>query len=87
MPPDMAKRVNESINRKHITPEDELQDAFSDIANDLRLIEPDPSDWSWWVSYLLEQMGAEAERMGMHDIYKPMLRSLKQDLGNRINSD
>jgi hypothetical protein len=52
MPDDLARKVNESINRKRITPEDELQDAFRDLANDLALIEPDPRDWGWWVSYL-----------------------------------
>ena len=35
--------------------------------------------------YLLEQLEEEAERRVMRDIYKPMLRSLKQDLGNRIS--
>jgi hypothetical protein len=61
MPDYMARKVSKSINRKRLTPEDELQDAFSELANDLRLIEPDPSDWSWWVGYLLEQMEIQAK--------------------------
>lgn len=67
MPDDLARKVNESINRKRITPEDELQDAFSDLTRDLALIEPNPSDWGWWVSYLLEQLDEEAERRGKKD--------------------
>jgi hypothetical protein len=40
------------------------QDAFSDLAIDLRLIEPDPSGWSWWVGDLLEQMEMQADKRG-----------------------
>jgi hypothetical protein len=82
MPDYMAKRINESINKKRITPEDELQDAFSDIANDLRLIEPDPSDWSWWVGYLLEKMEVEAEKRGSQAYFDHMLKSLKKEVVN-----
>jgi hypothetical protein len=82
MPDYMAKRISESINKKRITPEDELQDAFRDLANDLVLIEPDPRDWGWWVSYLLEQLDEEAERRGKKDEFARMLKALRQKLGN-----
>ena len=82
MPDYMARKVSESINRKRITPEDELQDAFSDLANDLRLIEPDPSDWAWWVGYLLEQMEIQAEKRGSQAYFDHMIKSLKKDVGN-----
>ena len=44
MPESMARRVCKSINKNRITLEDELQDEFSDLAYDLRLIELDASD-------------------------------------------
>ena len=84
MPDYMARKVSESINRKRITPEDELQDAFSDLANDLRLIEPDPSDWAWWVGYLLEQMEIQAEKHGQIEQYEYTLKVLAEKLQNRI---
>jgi hypothetical protein len=40
MPEDLAKQVNEALNRKSITPEQELQDALIDIARDIALIKP-----------------------------------------------
>ena len=49
MPDDLAKQVNKALNRKSITPEQELQDAVDELARDIALIEPDPQDWSWWV--------------------------------------
>ena len=54
MPDDLAKKVSEALNKKSIPPEDELQDALEDLTRDLALIEPNPVDWGWWVSYLLE---------------------------------
>jgi len=41
------------VNKKYITPEDELQDALEEMARDIALIEPNPVDWGGWVSYLL----------------------------------
>ena len=84
MPDHMARKVNESINRKRITPEDELQYAFSEIANDLRLIEPDPSDWSWWVGYLLEQMEMQAEKHKLTKQNEYTLEVLVEKIQNRI---
>jgi hypothetical protein len=40
MPDYMAKRISESINRKRITPEDELQKALDEMAKHTSLIEP-----------------------------------------------
>jgi len=39
MPDEMAKKVREALNRKSITPEQELQDVLYDMALDLALIE------------------------------------------------
>jgi len=44
MPDDLAKKVSETLNKKRITPEDELADALEEMAQDIALIEPDPQD-------------------------------------------
>jgi hypothetical protein len=46
IPDDLANQVSEELDKKSITPEDELQDAFEDMARDIALIEPDPRDWA-----------------------------------------
>ncbi len=43
----MAKKVNEVLNNKPNTPEDELTDALEDMARVIALIEPDPSGLGW----------------------------------------
>lgn len=80
MPPAMAKRVSESVNKKPITPEDELQKALDEMARDIALIEPNPQDWGWWVTYFLEQLGAEAQRRGERIKCERMLKDLRQNL-------
>jgi methionine synthase II (cobalamin-independent) len=84
MPEHMVNRVSESVNKKSESPEEKLQKELGKLAQDIAIIEPEPKDWGWWVSYFLEQLEGEAERRGMSDIYKETLISLKQDLGNRI---
>ena len=66
MPDDLARKVNETLKSKRITPEEELADALEEMAWDIALIEPDPIGWEGWVSYLLEQMEGEARRRGKH---------------------
>ena len=61
---DMVKKVSEALNKKHITPEDELQDALDEMARDIVLIEPNPVDWGGWVTYLLEYLEEEGQRRG-----------------------
>ena len=80
MPPAMAKRVSESINRKRITPEGELQDALDEMARDIALIEPNPKDWAWWVSYLIEQLEKEAMKRGKMVDFGETLKSLLDNL-------
>ena len=72
---DLAKKVSETLNKKRITPEDELADALEEMARDIALIEPDPEDWAGRVKYLLEQMEAEAKRRGKQTEFYKMLRS------------
>ena len=70
-------------NNKPIVSEDGLAIALDEMARDIALIEPDPQDWGWWVSYLLEQMEGEPERRGIRAKFEEMLESLKKHLGNR----
>jgi hypothetical protein len=45
------------------------QYTLGDLARDIALIEPIPVDWGGWVSYLLEQLEAEAQSRLMHVAY------------------
>ena len=40
MPDDMARKISQSVNKKRITPEDELQEAIDDLARDIALVYP-----------------------------------------------
>jgi len=82
MPDYMAKRVSDSVKRKPESPEDQLQKALEEMARDIALIEPDPKDWVWWISYLLEQLEEEAKRLGKQADFKEMMKSLNNHLGN-----
>jgi hypothetical protein len=39
MPDDTARKINDLVNKKPVTPQDELQDALDDLARDIALIE------------------------------------------------
>ena len=80
IPDDLSKKINEVLNNKPISPEDELADALGDMAWDIALIEPDPVDWGGWVKFLLEKLEEEATRRGKRASYKDMLRPLHKDL-------
>jgi methionine synthase II (cobalamin-independent) len=80
MPDDMAKKVREALSRKSITPEEELQTAIDEMARDIALIEPDPQDWGWWVSYLLERMEGETRRRRKQDEYKGTIKAFSENL-------
>lgn len=47
------------------------------------MIEPDPQDWGWWVSYLLEQFEEEAKRRGKQGEFDEMIKLLREDLDQR----
>ena len=49
MPDYMAKRISETVNKKHVSPENELQKALDEMARDIAIIEPNPIDWGEWV--------------------------------------
>ncbi|MHA2402320.1 MAG: hypothetical protein ACXADH_04950 [Candidatus Kariarchaeaceae archaeon] len=84
MPDDLAKKVSETLNKKRITPEDELADALEELARDIALIEPDPRDWGGWVIYLLEQMEVEAKRRMKSGNFEEMIEKLISDLSNPL---
>ena len=60
MPEDLEKQVNEALDKKSITPENDLQDELDEMARDIALIESNPVNWGGWMSYLLEQLEEEA---------------------------
>ena len=80
MPKDLAKQVKDTLNRKSITPEQELQDALEEMARDIALIEPDPKDWGGWVIFFLDQMEAEAKKRWKQIDFDEMIKSLREDL-------
>jgi len=54
------------------------------MARDIAIFEPNPSDWEWWVGYLLEQMEMEAQKRGKGSQYESMLLALRETLETRI---
>lgn len=86
IPDDLAKKINDLVNKKPITPENELQDALVEMARDIAMIEPNPQDWGGWVNYLLEQVEGEAQRRIKHGDFDEMLRTLLSELTKRGES-
>jgi len=83
MPPAMAKRVSDSVNKKPVSPEDELQKALDEMARDIALIEPNPQDRGRWASYLLEQLEGEALRRGKGADFNIMINTIASVLNGR----
>lgn len=50
------------------------------MARDIALIEPNPQDWGWYVTYLLEKMEEEAKRRGKRADFDEMMKSFREDL-------
>ena len=74
IPDDQASKVREALSKKSTRPEDRVQEAVDEIARDIAIIEPDPEDWGWWVSYLLEKMDEEAKMRGKTVYFDELLR-------------
>jgi hypothetical protein len=62
VPDDLAKKITEGLDKKRLTPEEELADALEEMARDLAIIEPDPFDWASWVVYFIDQLEKEAKK-------------------------
>jgi hypothetical protein len=75
IPDDQAKKVREALSKKSVGPEDAVQKALEEIARDIAIIEPNPIDRGWWVSFLLEQLEGEAKRRGKQADFEEMLKS------------
>lgn len=54
------------------------------MARDIALIEPDPSDWKWWIGYLLEQMEIQAEKSRQTKKYEYTLDVLTEKIQKHI---
>ena len=83
LPDDLADRIGETLNKKSLKPEDAVQQALEEIARDITIIEPDPEDWGWWITYLLDRLEAEAERKNKTGDYDSMLLELRKYLDAR----
>lgn len=44
MPPDMARRLSEGVNKRSVTPEDKLQKALDELARDIACVQPNTVD-------------------------------------------
>ena len=80
IPDDQAKKVREALSKKSIRPEDAVQKAIEELARDIAIIESDPQDWGWWVSYLLEELEGKAKKIGNIDEFKRMLEYLSEEI-------
>ena len=77
IPDDQANKVKEALSKKSIRPEDAVQKALEEIARDISIIEPDPVDWGWWVTYLLGQLEMEAETNEKRGDFRQMLDGIE----------
>ena len=84
IPDDQAIKIQETLRKKPIQPEDAVQKAIEDLACDIAVIETDPKDWAWWVSYLFEQLQAEAGKDFKAKNFEAMLDSLLNRISTRI---
>lgn len=86
LPADQAKKVGEALNKKSLSPEDAVQKALDEIARDIAIIEPEPSDWVWWLTYLLGQLEIHMEKRRLYDQYEHILKDFVEKIQNRIRS-
>jgi hypothetical protein len=61
MPNDLAKQVKDALNRKSITPEQELRDALAEMARYNAMIQQNPQDRGRWEFYVLKQMAVKTK--------------------------
>ena len=86
VPDDWARKMKEAKAKKTPQPFDELQESLNQAACEIAQLEPAPSDWAGWVTFILEQLQAIAENAGRRDEFDAMLQALEKDLGKRIKN-
>ena len=84
MPPEMARKLSETVNKKGMTPFDDLKDMLEQTANDLAMVEPNPENWSDWIAYLLDVLQIEAQESGQSEKFDNMLISLVKELSEQV---
>ena len=57
------------------------------MARDIALIESDPEDWGWYVTYLLEKMEEEANKVRNSASYEALLNDLRDVLDVQIKAN
>jgi len=77
IPEAQANKVREALSKKSIRPEDRVQKAVEEIARDIAIIEPDPMDWGWWITYLVGQLEMEAETRRKRGGFSQMLEKIE----------
>jgi glycine cleavage system H lipoate-binding protein len=63
------------------------KDALEEMARDIALIESDPEDWGWYVTYLLEKMEEEANKVRNSASYEALLNDLRDVLDVQIKAN
>ena len=83
MQEDQDRQISETLNKKPISPVDAMENVIKEIARDIALLEPNPHDWEWWVSYLLEQLEEKAQKRRNQVAYNEMVKSLSINLSGQ----
>ena len=78
VPDDLAKKITEELRKKQLTREEELADVLEEMAKDIAIIEPDPSDWASWVKYFVDQLEKEARKKRLN--FEVMRQALLDEL-------
>ena len=84
---DLANKVREALSKKSIRPEDAVQKSLEEIARDIAIIEPDPKDWGWWVTHLLELLEEEANNGRNRASFEAMLHDSRDKLDDHIKGN
>ena len=85
MPDDLSKKISEVLSqRPRPTPLDDLIDAIKQMGSEIAQVEPEPTDWAGWITYLLEVLQAEAQKDRKDAAYETMLLDLRDTLETGI---
>jgi hypothetical protein len=79
----MEDSVQKTLDEKPYSPLEDLMEALRDMSNAIADVEPEPSDWAGWITYLLEVLQAEAQRDRKDAAYESVLQELRESLENR----
>lgn len=85
IPHDQAKKIQETLNRNpRSSPMVVLVNTLKETATKIADHEPEPDDWVDWITYLLEQLQAEADKDFKAENFEVMLIDLRGSVNARI---